>query len=184
MKNHVIQIVIGGILATLGFRAWVATPDGRLKWDFVKLYVPVVGPLLQRIYLVRFTRSFGTMLSGGLDIPQALTVTADIVGNAHYQKNINETKKEVSDGNSIVTVFMRDKTMPLMVPQMMAVGEETGRLQEVLSRLTDFYTRDLENLVDNLVSAIEPIIMLVMGGAVGIMVAAIMLPMYQMAQQF
>ncbi len=184
MKNNVVGIAIGAVLAGIAFRWWVSTESGRSKWDFVKLFIPVVGPLLQRIYLVRFTRSFGTMLSGGLDIPQALTVTSDIVGNAHYRKNIVETKKQVSDGHSITSVFMSDRTMPLMVPQMMAVGEETGRMQEVLERLTDFYTRDLENLVDNLVSAIEPLIMLAMGGAVGIMVAAIMLPMYQMAQQF
>ena len=95
-----------------------------------------------------------------------------------------ETKKEVSDGNSITSVFFQDGTMPSMVPQMLTVGEETGRLGNVLEKLTDFYSRELDNSVTSLVSAIEPIIMMVMGLAVGIMVAAIMLPMYQMATAF
>ncbi len=181
MQANQIPIIVGLVLAAGAFRWWTSTESGAKTWDRLKLYIPVFGPLLQRIYLIRFTRSFGTMLAGGMDIPSCLDVTAEIVGNAHYRDAIIETRREVSDGNSITTVFVKDRTMPTMVPQMMAVGEETGRLREVLDKLTEFYTRELQNLVSNLVSAIEPLIMLIMGAAVGIMVAAIMLPMYQMA---
>ena len=181
MRKYAVQIVIGAVVGGIGLSYWKKTPKGKRIWDEVILYMPVFGMLLQRIYLVRFTRSFGTLIEGGVDIPASLDVCADVVGNDKYKELIAATKKEVMDGNSIAVVFEKEKVMPKMVSQMMVVGEETGRLSEVLDKLTSFYSRELSNLVDNLVSAIEPIIMLVMGGAVGIMVAAIMLPMYQMA---
>jgi type IV pilus assembly protein PilC len=183
-KVYAIQIIIATIAAIAGFKWWVTTKTGRYIWDRYKLYLPVFGPLLKMIYVVRFTQSFGTMLSGGVDIPSGLSVCADVVGNAYYKDQLLETKREVSDGNALMTVFAREKSMPDMVSQMMTVGEETGRLGEVLDKLTEFYSRELSQAVSNLVHAIEPLIMLVMGGAVGIMVAAILLPMYQMATQF
>lgn len=184
MKAYAIQIVIAAILAVIGLQYWIRTEKGRRIWDEIILYIPVFGPLLQRIYLIRFTRSFGTLVSGGVDIPASLEVCADVVGNAKYKELISKTRQEVMDGHSISSVFESEKTMPKMVSQMMTVGEETGRLSEVLDKLTAFYARELQNLVDNLVSAIEPLIMLVMGGAVGVMVAAILLPMYKMATSF
>lgn len=180
-QNYAIQIVIGTILFIGAFRWWTGTPDGKAVWDYAKLKIPVFGDLLSKIYIVRFTRSMTTLLSGGVDIPTSLDICADIVGNEHWRRILLQTRKQVSDGNSITTVLSRENTIPTMIPQMMAVGEETGRLGEVLERLTGFYSRELSNSVTNLVSAIEPLIMLVMGGAVGIMVAAIILPMYNLA---
>lgn len=179
-----IHILIGTAIFIVAFRWWISTDTGRMIWDRYKLKIPIFGPILQRIYVVRFTQSFGTMLSGGVDIPSSLDICADVVGNAYYRDQLVQTKKEVMDGNALVSVFLREGSMPEMVPQMMSVGEETGKLGEVLGKLTDFYTRELENMVANLVHAIEPLIMLIMGAAVGIMVAAIMLPMYNLATQF
>lgn len=180
-QKYWILIIIAGIAAFFGFRFWTAQPAGRSAWDLIKLKIPVFGPLFQRIYIVRFTRSLATLLTGGVDLVKSLGISADIVGNASYERQIRDTAKEVSDGNSVTTVFEREGIMPDMVPQMMAVGESTGRLHEVLNKLTDFYSRELQNLVSNLVSAIEPLIMLVMGLAVGVMVAAIILPMYSLS---
>lgn len=180
-QAYAIQIVIGTVLAGGLFRWWTGTPDGKVAWDSLKLRIPVFGDLLQKIYIVRFTRSMSTLLAGGVDIPASIDICADIVGNAHWKRILQRTRKEVDDGNSITTVLASEKLVPTMVPQMMTVGEETGRLGEVLDRLTGFYSRELQNGVSNLVSAIEPLIMLVMGGAVGIMVAAIILPMYTLA---
>jgi type IV pilus assembly protein PilC len=184
MQHNVVAILIGLVVAAALFRVWISRPAGKLQWDSFKLRVPVVGPLLQRVAVVRLTRSFGTLLVGGVDVPAALDICADIVGNEHYRQLLLETRREVADGNSVTSVLFRDPAMPNMVPQMLAVGEETGRMSEVLERLTGFYSRELDNSVANLVSAIEPLIMLVMGGAVGVMVAAIMLPMYQLATSF
>ncbi|MFH1046667.1 MAG: type II secretion system F family protein [Patescibacteria group bacterium] len=183
-QSYWIQMVIGAVILSVFFKWWTSTEGGRLLWDRYKLKLPIFGPILQRIYVVRFTQSFGTMMTGGVDIPSGLDICADVVGNAYFRAQLLETKKEVTDGNALTTVIARDKSMPQMVSQMISVGEETGRLAEVLERLTSFYSRELQNMVGNLVHAIEPLIMLIMGGAVGIMVAAIMLPMYSLANSF
>jgi type IV pilus assembly protein PilC len=184
MRKYVIQIVVGVIFGIAALQWWIRTPKGKAIWDRIILFIPVFGDLLQHIYIVRFTRSLATLISGGVDIPASLQVCADVVGNEAYRQQIIATRKEVLDGHSIVSVIERDKLMPTMIPQMMSVGESTGRLYEVLEKLTDFYARELQNKVSTLVSAIEPLIMLVMGGAVGVMVAAIIMPMYQMATNF
>jgi len=180
-QHNSILIIVAAAAFVAAFIVFTRRPTGRAIWDRFKLMFPVFGPLYKNIYIVRFTRSMTTLLNGGVDVPCALDICADIVGNEHFRRLIAETRKEVSDGNSITTVFMRDPLLPKMVSQMMTVGEETGRLSQVLEKLTEFFSRELDSSVRNLVSAIEPIIMLVMGGAVGVMVAAIMMPMYQMA---
>lgn len=182
--DYAVGIVIAAALAAIAFRLFTARPAGRMLWDRAKLYAPVFGPLMRNIYLIRFTRSFATLINGGVDIPQSLTICADVVGNAYYRGVILATLQEVNDGNSLTTVMANDRLIPQMIPQMISVGEETGRLYEVLEKLTEFYARELQNSVANLVSAIEPLIMLVMGGAVGVMVSAIILPMYKLATQF
>jgi len=184
-KAYAIQIIVLAIGGGIGFRYWTGTPDGRRTWDQVSLSIPIFGPIQQRIYLVRMTRSISTLISGGVDIPRSLEISADVVGNAFYADLIRQTRAQVGDGASVTAVLSQyPDQVPSMIVQMMSVGEETGRLGEVLERLTGFYERDLQNKVANLVSAIEPLIMLVMGLAVGIMVAAIMLPMYNLATQF
>lgn len=176
-----IQILVATVLAGGSFRWWIGTPDGKASWDAWKLRIPVFGPLMQKIYIVRFTRSMSTLLAGGVDIPASIDVCADVVGNEYWKRLLIRTRKEVNDGNSVSMVLAGEKIVPQMIPQMMTVGEETSRLSEVLERLTNFYSRELSNDVANLVSAIEPLIMLVMGLAVGVMVAAIILPMYTLA---
>lgn len=171
-------IVVGTVV---GFRYYVKTPSGRFVWDSVLLRLPIFGPLFQKIYLVRFTRSLETLIVGKVPLTQGLRVVADVVGNSVYKDLIVRTVKEVEDGNSISTVFLQSHVVPSMISQMMVVGEQTGRLEEVLQKLTNFYGREIDNTVANLVTLIEPIVMIVMGVAVGGMVAAIILPTYNLA---
>ena len=117
MNHNAISIIIFVVIVSVAGRWWVGTPVGRKTWDSATLRAPVFGPMLQLIYLVRFTRSLSTLLSGGVDVPGSLDVCADVVGNARYRENILLTKKEVMDGNSITTVFANDPTMPKMVTQ-------------------------------------------------------------------
>jgi len=111
-------------------------------------------------------------------------VTAEVVGNEIYRQLIEETVEEVEDGNSISSVFIKSSTIPKMVSQMLSIGEKTGRMDIILEKIADFYGREISTMVDNLMTLMEPIIMVVMGVAVGIMVAAIILPMYNMASNF
>jgi type IV pilus assembly protein PilC len=133
---------------------------------------------------MRFTRSLSTLLKGGVTITRSLEITAEVVGNIIYRELILGTLESINDGNSLATVMENSKDVPKMVPQMIAVGEKTGKIDVVLDRITDFYTREAANMLDNLSKLMEPLIMVIMGVGVGIMVAAVILPMYNMANQF
>jgi type II secretory pathway component PulF len=170
--------------AVAGIRVGIRTPVGRRIWDTLKLRLPIFGNLFRHIIIVRMTRSMETLLAGGVDTVTALGAVAEIVSNAVYRDLLLETKAEVEDGNSLTTVFSTTPQVPTMLTQMLAVGEETGALQEVLRRLSGFYGREVENLVAGMVTLIEPVIMVVMGVAVGVMVSAIILPMYSLASAF
>jgi len=174
-------IIIGAISVV---KLVLVTNKGRYGWDVSKVRVPIFGQLFKYIYLVRITRSLFTLLQGGVPLPQSLEITADVVSNEMYKRLIIRTKKEVDDGNSISTIFMSSSSIPPMASQMMSVGEKTGKLDHILEKLTGFYSREIENMIANLVSLIEPLIMVVLGLAVGIMVAAIILPMYNLASGF
>ena len=156
----------------------------RRQWDWMKIKLPIFGTLFQRVYLIRFTRSMTTLLKGGVPLPRALEITGDVVGNAVYRDLIARTVKQVQDGNPIATEFIASKEVPVMVSHMLSVGETTGQLEQILDRLTQFYSREIDNLVSSLVSLVEPLIMVVMGLAVGTMVAAIIMPMYNLASSF
>ena len=173
-----IIIVVGAIA---GFQFFLRTPFGRAWWDTTKLKFPIFGLLVKKIILTRFTRSLSTLIRGGVPISRALKITTEVVSNEAFRVIVDQTVKEVEDGNSITTVFAKSKLVPTMVPQMMSVGERTGRMDEVLDRLGDFYARDVDNVVSSLTSLIEPLIMIILGLAVGFMVSAILLPIFAAA---
>lgn len=177
-----IVILIVGLIAGLSFL--VRTSQGRSVFDKFILRAPVFGKLYQKIYIVRLARSLNTLIVGGVAITEGLKITAEVVNNNVYKKLIEETVKEVEDGNSISSVFINSKDVPKMVSQMMSIGEKTGKLDTVLARISDFYTREVTNTISNLMTLMEPLIMLIMGVAVGILVAAIIMPMYNLATQF
>ncbi|TAK05569.1 type II secretion system F family protein [Patescibacteria group bacterium] len=177
----VIILVVGAIV---GLQFAIRQPLGRAVWDAMKIRMPIFGGLFKRIALVRFARSMDTLLAGGVDEVTALGIASNVVGNATYRDILLRTQKEVEDGNSIVTVMSGNKAVPVMLVQMLAVGEDTGKIREVLRRLAAFYNREIDNMVGNLVTLIEPLIMVIMGVAVGTMVAAVILPMYNIANSF
>lgn len=177
-------ILIVTAVAVVALTLAVSRPRGRRVFDGLKLRVPIFGGLLRRIAIVRFARSMETLLAGGVDVPDALAVAAEVAGNARYRDLILETRRQVQDGHSIATVFAASALVPPMLPQLLAVGEETGRLAEVLRRLGQFYGREVGNLITNLTSLIEPVIMVILGVGVGAMVSAVILPMYNLASQF
>ncbi|MDD5043124.1 MAG: type II secretion system F family protein [Patescibacteria group bacterium] len=167
-----------------GFRIYTATEPGRYKWDYLKLRIPIFGPIFQKLYLVRFTRSLYTLFIGNVEIVAALKIVAEVVGNAVYRDLVIKTAKSVEDGNPVSKIFLENTDMiPAMLPQMLAIGEQSGKSAEVLEKLTNFYTREVDNSVQSLVTLIEPIIMVIIGLAVGVMVAAIIMPMYNLSGQ-
>ena len=182
IANNYIFIFIAAIIAFLIVRVWTRSKAGKIAWDTIKVQVPLFGPLFKKIYIDRFTRSLSTLIKGGVPIAAALRITAEVVDNQAYQELIMQTVLEVEGGNSLATVFVKSELMPTMLPQMMIIGERTGKLDLVLEKLSGFYSREIDNMVNALTSLIEPLILVIMGVGVGVMVAAIMLPIFQLAQ--
>ena len=178
----IILILVFGSFFLIRFS--LQTEGGRRSFDMLKLRLPVFGKLFQLIYIVRFTRSLNTLIVGGVTIAKSLEIISDIVGNAVYKEMVLKSKKVVEEGGSLSKVFMASDQVPKMVPQMIIVGEKTGKLDLVLSKVTEFYSREIMNVLGNLMTLLEPMVMIVMGVGVGLMVAAVLLPMYNMANQF
>lgn len=182
MSNYWMYLVLALLIFIFLFVFWTKSQTGRVIWDGIKIKLPIFGPLFRKIYLVRFTRSLHTLIKGGVPISVALKITAEVVDNRAYADLINKTVAEVESGNSISTLFAKSPLMPKMLAQMMIIGERTGRIDSILDKLSDFYSREINNLVGNLTTLIEPIILVLMGVGVAGIVAAIMLPMYKVAQ--
>jgi len=184
LQSYILLLALA--LGGLGFliRLYLKTYSGKRNLDIIKLRMPIFGTLFKYIYLMRFTRSLSTLLKGGVTITRALEITAEVVGNTIYRELILQTLESINDGNPLATVMDNSKDVPRMVPQMIAVGEKTGKIDSVLDRITTFYSREASNMLDNLSKLMEPLIMVLMGVGVGIMVAAVILPMYNMANQF
>jgi len=160
------------------------TESGIRMLDSLKLKSPIFGKIFQKIYIVRISRSLSTLIRGGVPIARALEVVREIVGNRIYRDILDSAIEGVDEGNSLSESLAPHKEMPIMVSQMMSVGEETGRIDEVLEKMTDFYSREIDASVTNLSTLIEPFIMVILGVGIGVFVAAIIMPMWQLSAAF
>lgn len=181
LTDYWLLLVIVIIGSAVALKFFSRTAAGKKVLDSLLLSVPIFGSLFKKIYLVRFTRSMQTLLLGGVTLSRSLEITAEVVSNQVYKDLISETKVEVEDGNSMSAVFTQSNVVPNMVSQMLSIGEKTGKLDSILGSISKFYGREIDNIIANLMTLMEPIIMVVMGVAVGIMVAAVIMPMYNMA---
>lgn len=157
---------------------YLKTQQGRYALDYLKIKAPIIGPIYQRVALSRFCISLSNLLGSGVALPAALSIVGDIMDNAIYRDIVQRTIKEVEAGNSISSVFVHYTLIPVVVTQMVSVGEETGRLDEILDKLGQFYSREVENALATLTSLIEPIIIILLGVGAGFMVSAILTPIY------
>jgi len=156
-------------------------PKARYYFDLVKIKAPIFGQIFKGIYLARITDNLSTLIQGGLPILQALQVAADVVGNVVYRKIIMEAKENVRIGNTISSCFLNYSEIPPMVTQMVATGEQTGSVDDILRKLSSFYTKEVDAMVASLSQMIEPVLIVVLGGAVAVLVASILIPIYNIA---
>jgi type IV pilus assembly protein PilC len=171
-------VVLALIGLVFAYRRWRATPAGRYRLDQFKLKVKVFGPLFHKSALSRFSRTLATLIRSGVPILQALEIVADTVNNGVISRAIHDVQDSVREGESLATPLAKHPTFPAMVVQMMAVGEETGALDTMLSKVADFYDQEVEAAVASLTSLIEPLLIAVMGAAVGGMVIALYMPLF------
>lgn len=172
--------ILGGIAAF--FIYYPKTKQGKRLFDTVSLKVPIFGPFLKNLFLTRFAENFSTLISAGITINESLEVVADLIGNDVYKDAIIRTKDRVVKGESISLVLSQQTEVisPLFV-QMVSVGEKTGRLDSSLTNVVRFYKRETEIFVDSLSSIIEPILIIGLALMVGFLVAAVLLPIYQIS---
>jgi type IV pilus assembly protein PilC len=172
-----VVVLLVGVLAFL-FRRWKASQKGRYHWDRFKLKVKVFGPLFHKSALSRFSRTLSTLIRSGVPILQGLEIVGETVNNMVISRAVRDVQDAVREGESLAAPLSKHAAFPAMVVQMMAVGEETGALDTMLSKVADFYDQEVEAAVASLTSMIEPILIGVMGAAVGGMVIALYLPLF------
>lgn len=174
-------LLLGVIAFGTAFVYWIRTPYGRYQWDLFKMKIPILGLILRYMYVVRYCQSMATLMKGGLTMVHSLEIAAEVIGNTAWRQTVIETIQAVNDGAPMASVMAKKSFIPSMMVQMVTIGETSGKLHEVLERLSDFYTRNVRNIAANMLTLIEPVIMIILGVAVGIMVAAIMLPLYNIS---
>ncbi len=168
-----------GFGATFALRRWKATPAGRLRFDGFMLRMPVFGQLIHKTAVARFTRTFGSLIRSGVPIMESMDIVSETSGNAVMGAAVVNAKERVRVGEPVSAALGAYPVFPPMVVQMMAVGEETGVLDEMLEKIADFYDREVSATVDSLTSLIEPLLMVFMGVSVGGMVVSLYMPMFQ-----
>ncbi len=178
MKKFFPLVVLGAGFGVWSLRRYVKTPAGRRRWDAFKLRAPVFGQLAHKTALARFSRSLAALVRSGVPILDALEIVADTAGNTIVAEAVADTQAAVKSGESLAKPLEAHTVFPPMVTQMIAVGEETGALDELLEKIADFYDNEVEATVDALTSLIEPLLIVVMGVTVGGMVVALYLPMF------
>ena len=173
-------ILIGIGIGMFGVRSYYATPDGRKRIDGFALNAPVIGDLLRKSAVSRFTRTLGTLISSGVSILDGLEITAKTAGNRVIHDAVMQSRASIAGGETIAGPLAASAVFPPMVISMIAVGEQTGGLDEMLSKIADFYDSEVDVAVSALLSLMEPIMIVVLGVVVGGMVVAMYLPIFDM----
>jgi len=164
----------------VGLRVWYGTPQGRMAIDATMLRMPLIGMLLRKIAVARFTRTLGTLISSGVPILEGLDITARTSGNAVIERAIQQTRKAVEAGRSLVDPLKESDVFPGMVTQMIGVGEQTGAMDAMLQKIADFYEDEVDASVKDLLTALEPIMIVFLGTVVGGIVISMYLPLFSL----
>ncbi|MCC7195342.1 MAG: type II secretion system F family protein [Gemmatimonadaceae bacterium] len=180
LKGYWWAIIGGGFFGFQFFKRYYATPKGRLAVDKAMLAFPVLGDVLRKSAVSRFTRTLGTLISSGVSILDGLEITAKTAGNRVIQDAIMSSRSSIAGGDTIAAPLAKSNVFPPMVISMIAVGEQTGGLDEMLSKIADFYDEEVDAAVGNLLSLLEPVMIVFLGVVVGGMVVAMYLPIFDM----
>ncbi|MCA9364836.1 MAG: type II secretion system F family protein [Candidatus Moranbacteria bacterium] len=178
----VLIVIMGGIGASAYY---MNTPDGKKEMDRVLIKMPLFGRLARYVYFARFAENFSMLINGGIPMVKALNVVGDVINNDVYKKIMEHCAREVKAGGNISDVLQKypDEIEPLLT-KMTKIGEETGKIGEVLTKLAGYYEQETENMTKNITTLIEPVMIVVLGLGVGVMVFAVLMPIYNIVSQF
>lgn len=179
--------VLIGIFIAIVFliRKYINSEEGKRNFDKIFLRLPLIGPFLQKVYLSRFAENLSTLISGGLPIAQSLEISGEIIGNTAYKDIIIKARDEVRKGEKISSVLQRyPELFPPLFSQMVLIGEKTGSLDKTLLNVITFYQKEVERTIDNLVSILEPLLIVFLGGIVAVIMVSVLMPLYQITSGF
>lgn len=175
-------LIFGGLFAAVyAFKMYKETPAGSAQVDDVLLKAPVLGDIIQKGAIARFSRTLGTLLASGVGIMEALEISSKTVGNNTIEKAILRAKTAIQEGKSITVPLSKEKYIPAMVTQMISVGEQTGNLDQMLGKIADFYEDEVDAAVGAMTSLLEPILMVFLGAIIAFLVIAMYLPIFNLA---
>jgi type IV pilus assembly protein PilC len=184
LSNNLVRfgpfLIVGLVALGFAFRAYYATPSGRMTVDAVVLKLPIFGMLMRKIAVARFCRTLSTLLASGVAILEALDITARTSGNAVVEEAILTTRKSIEGGETIAAPLKQTAVFPAMVVQMIGVGEATGALDTMLSKIADFYEEEVDVAVAGLLTLLEPVMIAFLGGVVGGIVIAMYMPIFDL----
>ena len=184
VSKYIVFIVLGIFGAVFAFRYYRKTPVGRWTTDRAILKVPLFGKLLSKVAISRLTRTMSTLISGGVPMLESLKITSTTTGNVLIEKQILEARRLVSEGKTLHEAFQEAGNFPVMLIQMVNVGEATGTLDEMLGKLAGFYDDEVEASVAALLTVMEPVLLICVGGIVGALVISMYLPIFSLIQKF
>ena len=174
----ILAVAVGGLFA---FRRWVATESGRHAWDAFKLRTPILGDMVQKVAISRFSRTLSVLSRTGVPVLQALEIVSITAGNSMVSRAVADVQASVKRGETLSAPLEEHEVFPPMVTHMISVGEETGAMDAMLEKVADFYDSEVDDTVNALTSLIEPILIVVMGVAVGGILICLYLPMFNIA---
>ncbi len=177
-------VILGIFSAIYGLGLWRKTKQGAVMYDTILLKVPIYGKIKLMVMMAEFTRTLALLAAAGVSLVDALTIVKDVVDSVVLSEDLSVVAKDVEKGNSLATSIAKHQTFPLIVSQMVSVGEQTGKLDEILNRVAAFFETESEHEIKNLSAAIEPLIMIVLGLGVGFLVVAIIVPIYNLTSAF
>ena len=181
VKNIVFMVIAVGIGLFL-FRRWTKTESGKLRWHSILLRLPILGNVLRKIAIARFSRTFASLMSSGVAVLESITITGRAIGNKAIERELSIAAEEVKNGKQLSEPLATSDVFPAIVSQMLAVGEETGQIDTILVKVADFYEEEVDAVLDGLVSIIEPIMIVIIGGMVGVIAIAVMGPIASLSQ--
>lgn len=169
-------VAIGAGLLGYGIWRWVHTPKGKRLLDQALLHLPIFGPILRKVNVARFARTFGSLMASGISVLDAIESTSLALGNTAYKEELTKIAQQVKNGQPISESMKGSKNFPPIVAQMIAVGEETGQMDEILLKLAVFFEKEVDTVIEGLTSIIEPLLMIVLGAMVGSIILAVFTP--------
>ena len=184
LRSPFILVIIAFIWFAVSYaRSYYQSEEGRLKIDTFSLKIPIFGPILKKVAIARFSRTFGTLIESGVPITTALDVTRSSINNALLESVLIKVKKDIEEGSPISNQLQKSEVFPPMVTQMVAIGEEAGELENMLNKIADFYDDEVDSSVESLTALMEPVFIVVIGAIVGAIVIAMYLPIFNVINQ-